>query len=47
MKNVVYSFFIMAFVFAMCGCETNKTRIAEGTGIGAAIGAVAGTVVAL
>ena len=45
MKKAVYSFFIMAFVFAMCGCETNKTRVAEGAGIGGAIGAIAGGVI--
>lgn len=45
MRKVVYSFFIITFVFAICGCETNKTRVAEGAGIGAALGAIAGGVI--
>jgi len=45
MRKVVYSFLVMAFLFTMCGCETNKTRVGEGAGIGAAIGAIAGGVI--
>ena len=42
MQKIAYSFFIKAFVFAICGCETNKTRVAEGAGIGAVAGGVIG-----
>ncbi|MCX5707082.1 MAG: hypothetical protein NTW13_05465 [Candidatus Omnitrophica bacterium] len=36
---------ILAFIFIASGCETNKTRIAEGAGIGGAVGAVAGGII--
>jgi len=37
-----YLFLILAFVFVACGCQTNKTRVAEGAGIGGTVGAIAG-----
>lgn len=35
----------LAFFLAICGCETNKTRVAEGAGIGGAVGALAGGII--
>jgi len=42
MKRSSYLFVILAFVFVLTGCQTNKTRVAEGAGVGGVIGAVAG-----
>ncbi len=35
----------LAFLLAICGCETNKTRVAEGAGIGGVVGALAGGII--
>jgi len=45
MKKCFYSFLILAFVWVVCGCATNKTRVAEGAGIGGTIGAIAGGII--
>jgi hypothetical protein len=43
------SFFVMVltyvFLIALPGCQANKTRIAEGAGIGGAVGALAGGII--
>jgi len=45
MKKFFYSFFILAFVFVVCGCQSNKTRVGEGAGIGGTVGAIAGGII--
>jgi len=45
MRKYLYSFVVLAFLFVLCGCQTNKTRVAEGAGIGGTIGAVAGGII--
>ncbi|MFA5150219.1 MAG: glycine zipper domain-containing protein [Candidatus Omnitrophota bacterium] len=35
----------LIFALAILGCETNKTRVAEGAGIGGAVGALAGGII--
>lgn len=45
MKKYLYSFLILVFVLVVCGCATNKTRVAEGAGIGGTIGAIAGGII--
>ncbi|MBU0548313.1 MAG: tRNA (adenine(58)-N(1))-methyltransferase non-catalytic subunit TRM6 [Candidatus Omnitrophica bacterium] len=45
MKRYFYIFFILVFVLIVCGCQTNKTRVAEGAGIGGTIGAIAGGII--
>ncbi|MDD5130936.1 MAG: glycine zipper domain-containing protein [Candidatus Omnitrophica bacterium] len=45
MKRYLYSFLILLFVLVACGCASNKTRIAEGAGIGGAVGALAGGII--
>ena len=42
MKKGFYLAVALAFVFIVTGCESNKTRVAEGAGIGGAVGAIAG-----
>ncbi|MDP3041724.1 MAG: glycine zipper domain-containing protein [Candidatus Omnitrophota bacterium] len=32
-------------VLVVCGCQTNKTRVAEGVGIGGTVGAIAGGII--
>lgn len=36
---------ILASILIIAGCETNKTRIAEGAGIGGVVGALAGGII--
>ncbi len=45
MKKSFYSFLILIFVLVVCGCQTNKTRIGEGAGIGGTVGAIAGGII--
>ena len=45
MKKYLYSFFVLVFALVVCGCETNKTRVAEGAGIGGTVGAIAGGII--
>jgi uncharacterized protein YcfJ len=45
MRRIFYLFIILAFVFIATGCQTNKTRVAEGAGIGGVVGAVAGGII--
>ncbi len=42
MKRSFYLFIILVFAFVLTACQTNKTRVAEGAGVGGVIGAVAG-----
>jgi len=41
-KKVFYLPVILGLVFIVTGCQTNKTRVAEGAGIGGTVGAIAG-----
>ena len=36
---------ILGMLVTFCGCATNKTRVAEGAGIGGALGALAGGII--
>ncbi|MDD5282253.1 MAG: glycine zipper domain-containing protein [Candidatus Omnitrophica bacterium] len=45
MKRYFCLFAILAFLFVICGCQSNKTRVAEGAGIGGVMGAVAGGII--
>ncbi|MFA5093315.1 MAG: glycine zipper domain-containing protein [Candidatus Omnitrophota bacterium] len=45
MKKYLSSFLILVFVLVVCGCATNKTRVAEGAGIGGTVGAIVGGIV--
>ena len=45
MKRYFCLFSILAFVLVVCGCASNKTRVAEGAGIGGAVGALAGGII--
>jgi uncharacterized protein YcfJ len=45
MRRIFYLFIILAFVFIAISCQTNKTRVAEGAGIGGVAGAVAGGII--
>lgn len=42
MKRYFYLSVILVFALVICGCESNKTRVAEGAGIGGSVGALAG-----
>ncbi len=45
MKKEIYLCVILASVLIVAGCETNKTRVAEGAGIGGVVGALAGGII--
>jgi uncharacterized protein YcfJ len=45
MKRFFCLFSILVFVLVVCGCASNKTRVAEGAGIGGAVGALAGGII--
>ncbi|MCX5697649.1 MAG: glycine zipper domain-containing protein [Candidatus Omnitrophica bacterium] len=45
MKKLFVFLSAAAFLAALAGCETNKTRIAEGAGVGGAVGALAGGII--
>ena len=42
MRRAFYFAVVLAGVLTLAGCESNKTRIGEGAGIGGAVGALAG-----
>jgi len=45
MKKLCSLLTVLIFALAISGCETNKTRVAEGAGIGGAVGALAGGII--
>ncbi|MCX5711266.1 MAG: YMGG-like glycine zipper-containing protein [Candidatus Omnitrophica bacterium] len=45
MKKLLAVILSAGLMFAALGCETNKTRVAEGAGIGGALGALAGGII--
>lgn len=45
MKRIFYLFSILAFISIATGCQANKTRVAEGAGIGGTVGAIAGGII--
>lgn len=45
MKKGFYLCVILASVLITAGCQTNKTRVAEGAGIGGVVGALAGGII--
>jgi len=45
MKRLYSLLTVLILALAISGCETNKTRIAEGAGIGGAVGALAGGII--
>ncbi|MCX5709338.1 MAG: glycine zipper domain-containing protein [Candidatus Omnitrophica bacterium] len=45
MKKVLAVVLSAGLVVVALGCETNKTRVAEGAGIGGAVGALAGGII--
>jgi len=45
MRKISYLSIILSFVFVVAGCATNKSRVAEGAGIGGAVGAIAGGII--
>lgn len=45
MKKYLSLFSILVFVLVICGCQTNKTRVGEGAGIGGTVGAIAGGII--
>jgi uncharacterized protein YcfJ len=45
MRKILVFFAGAIFLITMSACETNKTRIAEGAGIGGAVGALAGGII--
>ncbi|MDD5567982.1 MAG: hypothetical protein PHY88_02105 [Candidatus Omnitrophica bacterium] len=45
MKRLYSLLTVLILALAIFGCETNKTRIAEGAGIGGAVGALAGGII--
>ena len=45
MKNSFCLPVILALVFMITGCQSNKTRVAEGAGIGGGLGAVVGGII--
>lgn len=45
MKKLCSLLTVLAFLLVIAGCETNKTRVAEGAGIGGAVGALAGGII--
>ncbi len=45
MKKTISLFAVLVFALAIAGCQTNKTRVAEGAGVGGLIGATAGGII--
>ena len=45
MKKAFLLSTVLIFVLVISGCQTNKTRIAEGAGIGGLVGAAAGGII--
>ena len=45
MKRYFYLFVIVVFALVVCGCQSNKTRVGEGAGIGGTVGAIAGGII--
>lgn len=45
MKRKILLLVVLIFALISLGCQSNKTRIAEGAGIGGAVGALAGGII--
>ncbi len=45
MKKIYLCLLLFLFLAVNSGCQTNKTRVAEGAGIGGVVGAIAGGVI--
>ncbi len=45
MKRYLCLIVVALFICVISGCQTNKTRVAEGAGIGGLVGAVAGGII--
>ncbi len=45
MKKFLSLFIVLVFIMAVSACQSNKTRVAEGTGIGGVVGALAGGII--
>ena len=45
MKNCLLLIVVLVFSLLISGCQTNKTRVAEGAGIGGVVGAVTGGII--
>jgi len=45
MKRITSLLAVLTFALAIFGCQTNKTRVAEGAGIGGLVGATAGGII--
>jgi uncharacterized protein YcfJ len=45
MKKAFSLLAVLVFILVISGCQTNKTRIAEGAGIGGLVGAAAGGII--
>ena len=45
MRSYVHLFIVGVFVFIVAGCAENRTRVAEGAGVGGLLGATAGGII--
>ncbi|MFA5005474.1 MAG: glycine zipper 2TM domain-containing protein [Candidatus Omnitrophota bacterium] len=45
MKRLSLLLVVLTFILAVSGCQSNKTRVAEGAGVGGVVGALAGGII--
>jgi uncharacterized protein YcfJ len=45
MKRLSALLIVLTFILAVSGCQSNKTRVAEGAGVGGVVGALAGGII--
>jgi len=45
MKKLLSLLIALTFILAVSGCQSNKTRVAEGAGVGGVVGALAGGII--